>query len=402
MKTTYLRTLLPLLPLALFTSAAAQDGLQQRAEALARDALIIDGHIDMPYQVYGEWADVSGYVENNDFDAPRARAGGLNAPFMSIYLPAETEASDEAFALANRLIDLVEAQVARAPETFGIATSPDEVETLVDAGRIALPLGMENGAAIDGDLDNLRHFHERGIRYITLAHSKANHIADSSYDTVPVWQGLSPFGEELVRAMNDIGMIIDVSHITDEAFFDVAGITEAPLVATHSSARHFTPGFERNVSDGIIEAIADTGGIVMINFGSAFLTAEANEWQEKFSAARGNVMAQHGTEDRDHPAVAAFSEAYRKQNPYPYASTGDVADHIEHVVKLAGIDHVGVGSDYDGVGDSLPQGLKDASAYPNLIAELLQRDYSEADIRKILGANLMRVWREVEAYAEAN
>lgn len=380
--------------------AAAQNELGGRAERLAQEALIADGHIDMPYRVYDDWADVSGDVPGNNFDGPRARAGGLDVAFMSIYLPAETEATGEATALANRLIDLVEAQVARAPEMFGIARSTDDVERLLGEGRVALPLGMENGAAIDGDLELLEHFYDRGIRYITLAHSKANHISDSSYDDVPMWQGLSPFGEKLVAEMNRLGIMIDVSHITDEAFRDVIEVTEAPVVATHSSARHFTPGFERNASDEIIEAIGENGGIVMINFGSAFLTEEANKWQERFSAARTNLMEQLGTDSRGHPEVEAFSEAYREQHPYPYADAGDVADHIERVIDIAGIDHVGLGSDYDGVGDSLPEGLKDASTYPNLIAELLRRGHSEADIRKILGGNLMRVWREVESRAE--
>jgi len=395
-------TALALTAIGLATTAVAQDDLQQRAERLAQDALIVDGHVDMPYRVYDEWADVSGKVPGNDFDAPRARSGGLNAPFMSIYLPAETEIIGEATAIANRLIDLVEAQVARAPETFGIAKSTDEVERLVAEGRIALPLGMENGAAIAGDLDNLRHFHARGIRYITLAHSKSNHISDSSYDPVALWQGLSPFGEELVAEMNKLGIMVDVSHISDQAFRDVIEITKAPVVATHSSARHFTPGFERNVSDELIEAIGNNGGVVMINFGSSFLTEAANQWQAKFSAARESLITQLGDTGRDDPRVAAFSAAYREQNPYPYANVGIVADHIERVIEIAGIDHVGLGSDYDGVGDSLPEGLKDASTYPNLIAELLRRGHSEADIRKILGENVMRVWREVEAYAEAN
>jgi len=404
MKTPITPTLLAALLMILVLPApvAAQDDLQQRAERLARDALIVDGHVDMPYRVYDEWANVSGEVSGNDFDAPRARAGGLNAPFMSIYLPAETEITGEATALANRLIDLVEAQVARAPETFGIATSPADVARLVAEGRIALPLGMENGAAIAGDLDNLRHFHARGIRYITLAHSKSNHISDSSYDSVALWQGLSPFGEELVAEMNKLGIMVDVSHISDQAFRDVIEITNTPVVATHSSARHFTPGFERNASDEIIEAIGENGGVVMINFGSSFLTAAANQWQAKFSAAREGLMAQLGAADRDHPRISAFSEAYREQNPYPYADVGIVADHIERVIEIAGIDHVGLGSDYDGVGDSLPKGLKDASTYPNLIAELLRRGHSEESIRKILGENVMRVWREVATYAGAS
>lgn len=397
---TLISTAAGIVALVLTPLAFAQDDLQQRAQRLARDALIVDGHVDMPYRVYDEWADVSGDVPGNDFDAPRARAGGLDAPFMSIYLPAETEITGEATALANRLIDLVEAQVARAPDTFGIATSPAEVEKLVAEGRIALPLGMENGAAIAGDLDNLRHFHARGIRYITLAHSKSNHISDSSYDPVALWQGLSPFGEELIAEMNRLGVMIDVSHISDEAFRDVIEITGAPVVATHSSARHFTPGFERNASDEIIEAIGENGGVVMINFGSSFLSEQANQWQTKFSAARESLMAQLGAADSDHPRVSAFSKAYREQNPYPYADVGIVVDHIERVIEIAGIDHAGLGSDYDGVGDSLPEGLKDASTYPNLVAELLRRGHSEQDIRKILGGNVMRVWREVEAVAE--
>jgi len=379
-----------------FSAALAQD-FNQRAESLAADALIVDTHIDMPYRVYETWADVSQAVPGNDFDAPRARAGGLDVAFMSIYLPAETEASDEATALTDRLIDLVEAQVARAPDTFAIATSPDEVESIVASGRIALPLGMENGAAIDGSLENLEHFFARGIRYITLAHSKANHIADSSYDPVPVWQGLSPFGETLVAEMNRLGVMVDVSHITDRAVRDVLAVSTDPVIASHSSARHFTPGFERNLPDDLIRSIADKGGIVMINFGSSFVSAEANQWQQKFSAARANVMEQHGLEHDEHPAIEAFSAAYREKHPYPYADVATVADHIEHVIEIAGIDHVGLGSDYDGVGDSLPTGLKDVSTYPNLIAELLRRGHSEADVRKILGENFMRVWREVEA-----
>jgi len=386
-----------LLPALLFSTMPLAQDFNQRAESLAADALIVDTHIDMPYRVYETWADVSQAVPGNDFDAPRARAGGLDVAFMSIYLPAETEASDEATALADRLIDLVEAQVARAPDTFAIATSPDEVESIVASGRIALPLGMENGAAIDGSLENLEHFFARGIRYITLAHSKANHIADSSYDPVPVWHGLSPFGETLVAEMNRLGVMVDVSHITDRAVRDVLAVSTDPVIASHSSARHFTPGFERNLPDDLIRAIADKGGIVMINFGSSFLSAEANQWQQKFSAARANVMEQHGLDDDEHPVIGAFSAAYREKHPYPYADVATVADHIEHVIEIAGIDHVGLGSDYDGVGDSLPTGLKDVSTYPNLIAELLKRGHSEADVRKILGENFMRVWREVEA-----
>jgi len=397
-----MRTLIVLYALFAALAATAQpDSVDTQAKRLAQEALIVDTHIDMPYRVYANWADVAQSVPEHDFDAPRSREGGLDVAFMSIYLPAATEATDEATTLANRLIDLVEAQVARAPDTFAIATSPGQAERIVDSGRIALPLGMENGAAIDGDLDNLEHFFNRGIRYITLAHSKANHIADSSYDPVPVWHGLSPFGVTLVREMNRLGMMIDLSHVTDQAVRDALEVSRAPVIASHSSARHFTPDFERNLPDELIEAIAEQGGIVMINFGSSFLTAEANQWQQQFSAARANVAEQHALESNDHPVIDAFTEAYRQKHPYPYAEVADVVDHIEHVIDIAGIDHVGLGSDYDGVGDSLPEGLKDVSTYPNLIAELLRRGHSESDIRAILGGNLMRVWRAVEQHAGA-
>jgi len=384
--------------------ALAQDDerLQQQARELAQSALIVDTHVDVPYRIHGHWADVTAATDDGDFDAPRARAGGLNAPFMSIYLPWHSEHDGTATALANALIDQVEAIAARDPEQFSMAYSSADVRRAFAAGRIALPLGMENGAAIQGDLDLLRHFYQRGIRYITLTHSRANHIADSSYDPVPMWQGLSPFGRELVSAMNDLGMIVDISHVSDAAFDEALELSRAPLVATHSSVRHFTPGFERNMSDAMIQALAAKGGIIMINFGSSFLTAAANQWQQQFSAARENLRSQLGTDDDDDPRVQAFTQSYRSKHPYPYATVADVADHIDHVVQLVGIEHVGIGSDYDGVGDSLPIGLKDVSSYPNLVAELLRRDYSEADVRKVLGENFMRVWARIEAVAGAD
>jgi len=383
-------------------SANAQDNdrLLQQARELAQSSLIVDTHIDVPYRIHAHWADVTKATEDGDFDAPRAQAGGLDAPFMSIYLPWHTEHDGTASALANALIDQVEAIAARDPKRFTLAYSTADVRRAFDNGRIALPMGMENGAAIQGDLDLLQHFYRRGIRYITLTHSRANHIADSSYDPVPMWQGLSPFGVQLVQAMNDIGMIVDISHVTDAAFHDALEASRAPLVATHSSARHFTPGFARNMSDAMIQALADQGGIIMINFGSSFLTAQANQWQQQFSAARDNLRSQLGVDDNDDPRVQAFTQAYRNKHPYPYATVADVADHIDHVVDLVGVDHVGIGSDYDGVGDSLPGGLKDVSTYPNLVAELFRRDYSKTDIRKVLGENFMRVWAQIEAEAD--
>ena len=257
-------------------------------------------------------------------------------------------------------------------------------------------MGMENGSPIEGKLENLTHFYQRGVRYITLAHSQSNHISDSSYDLRRQWQGLSLFGKELVGEMNKIGMMIDVSHISDDAFYQVMALSKTPVIASHSSLRKYTPGFERNMDDKMLLALKDNGGVIQINFGSSFVTATAGAWGDQFKAKRSEVAQNNAA---DSPVVKDFRKAYLAKNPYPFASLANVLDHIDHVVKLIGIDHVGIGSDYDGVGDSLPIGLKDVASYPNLVQGLLERGYSEADIIKILSGNVLRVWQDVESYA---
>ena len=261
-------------------------------------------------------------------------------------------------------------------------------------------MGMENGSPIEGDLKNLQYFHDRGIRYITLAHGLSNHISDSSYDDNKRWDGLSEFGEQVVREMNRLGIMVDISHVSDAAFWDVMEITTAPAIASHSSPRHFTPGWERNIADDMIVRLAENGGVVMINFGSSFLTQKARDYGTLRSDARDAYLAENGLEASEE-TLAAFDEQFEaEQGGYPYATLDETLDHFDYVRDLVGIDHVGIGSDYDGVGDSLPIGLKDVSDYPNLVEGLLRRGYSEEDVRKVLGGNLLRVWREVEAAAE--
>jgi len=382
------------LALTLSLPQALADDIEQRALELARQNLLVDTHIDVPYRLHREWEDVTGTTEEGDFDYPRAKAGGLNLPFMSIYTPASSEHDGSAYDLANTLIDQVEALVARAPDKFTMVTSTAEAQAAFEAGKLGLALGMENGAPIAGDLDRLRHFYNRGIRYVTLAHSESNHISDSSYDDVRLWQGLSPFGAEVVAEMNRLGIMVDISHLSDAAAAEVLQVSEAPVIASHSSLRALVPDFERNMDDTTLRALAENGGVIMINFGSSFVTPEANAHRNKFRPAAAAVAERAPAGDPE-----AFREAYYSKHPYPFADVTDVADHIDHVVQVAGVDYVGLGSDYDGVGPTLPTGLKDVSTYPNLVAELLRRDYSEEDIIKILGGNLMRVWREVEARA---
>lgn len=366
---------------------------------IAGEALIIDTHIDVPYRLNEEPDDVSVSAEG-DFDWPRANAGGLNAAFMSIYIPAKVDAAGGATKLADKLIDDVEAIISGAPKKFAAAHCTRDLLVAKQAEQISLPLGMENGGPIAGDVALLQHFFERGVRYITLAHSKSNHLSDSSYDSDERWQGLSDFGKRLVGEMNRLGVMIDVSHITDRAFWQVLEESKVPVIASHSSLRHFTPGFHRNMSDEMVVALAKQGGVIQINYGSSFLTAAARSWSDRLSAQTKAYQAAQNLPDDD-PALDTFREQYRGAYPYPYASTEHVLNHIDRVVEIAGIDHVGIGSDYDGVGDSLPLGLKDVSSYPNLVSGLLQRGYALADIGKILGGNLLRVWRENEAFAEA-
>ncbi|MDH3748914.1 MAG: dipeptidase [Gammaproteobacteria bacterium] len=368
---------------------------------IAKNHIIVDTHIDVPYRLQEKPADVSVALDSGDFDYPRAAAGGLNVAFMSIYTPADLEELGESFEVAESLIDMVNDLVATSPDKFAIALNPADVQQQFEAGLISLPLGMENGSPIDGDLDKLRYFYGRGIRYITLTHGKSNHISDSSYDDNKRWQGLSEFGVAVVKEMNRLGIMVDISHVSDEAFWQVIRLTDVPLIASHSSARHFTPGFERNMSDEMIKALAKNGGVIMINFGSAFLTAEA----EAYSTARWAAEDEWKL-DKPELSDSEVSEQHNaiwaeEHGPFPYADISDVLDHIDHVVKLVGVAHVGIGSDFDGVGDSLPVGLQDVAAYPNLVKGLLARGYSEAEIRKILGENLLRTWSAVEKHATA-
>ena len=367
-----------------------------KARKIAQSTIIVDSHIDVPYRIKKRWEDVTEATAKGDFDYPRAVEGGLNAPFMSIYIPATFEGPGKDFGvqMAHELIDSVEAIEARAPEKFAVAYSTKDVEDHFKRGVISLPMGMENGSPIAGSIDNLKMFYERGIRYITLAHSLSNHISDSSYDLRRQWKGLSDFGKELVVEMNKIGMMVDISHVSDAAFYQTLEITKAPVIASHSSLRRFTPGFERNMDDDMIKALGKNGGVIMINFGSSFVSKETREWQSKLS----KLMEEAGTKWGE-PKAEEIAKKYREENPYPYASLEMVLDHIDHVKTLVGIDHIGIGSDYDGVGDSLPRDLKDVSYFPHFVQGLLNRGYTEAEIKKILSGNFMRVWKQVEELA---
>ena len=380
--------------------------IEEQADTLAHRYIITDGHIDLPFRMKianfrleKEFIDVTEDTDG-DFDYVKAKTGGLDAPFMSIYVPASYQETGGAKQFADSLINMVQGIAERYPDKFALAPTPQSIEENFEKGLISLPMGMENGAPIGDSLENVQYFYDRGIRYVTLTHSKVNQICDSSYDTVRVWNGLSPFGEQVVQEMNRVGIMVDVSHISDSAFYDVMKITEAPVIASHSSCRAFVPGFERNMNDEMIKMLADNGGVMMINFGSTFVDEEAREKSDVVRDHVGKWMEENSLTMKD-SAAQAYMKNYMAENP-TFSTVQKVADHIDHVVELVGVDHVGFGSDFDGVGDTLPTGLKDASEYPNLIAVLLERGYSEEDIEKICYKNLFRVWNEVQTLAQSS
>lgn len=374
--------------------------LRSKASKLAQEILIVDTHIDVPERLYEKMEDISVRTPGGDFDYPRAKAGGLNAPFMSIYVPSSYEAKG-AKPYAENLIAMVEKFEKDWPEKFALARSVKDIRAQFAAGKISLPMGMENGSPFEGKIDNVRYFYDRGIRYVTLTHAKNNHICDSSYDEERKWNGLSPFGRQVVEEMNRLGMMIDVSHISDSTFYQVMRLSKAPAIASHSSCRYFTPGWERNMDDEMVKLLASKGGVIQINFGSMFLVDSIRTNNSSRSKALEKALADNNLKSGE-PAASEFAQKYRKEHPVGYADVTNVVAHIDHVVKLVGVDHVGIGSDYDGVGDSLPTGLKDVSSYPNLIFELLKKGYSEKDIEKICSGNLFRVWSAVDSVSQSS
>ena len=392
--------------LSLLFQSCAENIKNLDAEQIAQDSLILDSHIDVPYRLWRqhleglEIDDISGSTDG-DFDFIRARKGGLNVPFFSIYLPASTQEEGTSHQMANELIDMVEDIVTLHPEKFILINSVADLGSITKKNIVGIALGMENGAPIQGDLSRVQYYFDRGIRYITLTHSKTNHISDSSYDENIQWHGLSEFGKNLIEEMNKVGIMVDISHVNDEAFYQAIEISQVPVIASHSSLRYFTPGFERNVDDAMLSKLAEKGGVIQINFGSSFISKRPRDYLVKMNSFLESRLGQNLEEVSEQDIRETRSE-FIANNPYPYASLDEVLDHFDRVLQLVGIDHIGIGSDYDGVGDTLPIGLKDVSTYPALIQGLLERGYSRKDIQKILGGNLIRVWKEVEEYAERN
>jgi membrane dipeptidase len=375
--------------------AETEAELRKKADRLAHEILLLDTHLDTPFELQKRMQDISGRIEGGHFDYVRARQGGLDALFMAVYVAPEYEEKGGAQAYTEGTIDMIEGFAHQWPDKFAVVRSADGIKTQFGSGKMAILLGIENGSALEDNLDNVQRFYDRGVRYITLVHSKNNHICDSSFDDTAKWHGLSPFGKELIARMNRVGMMIDVSHASDEACAQALELSRAPVVATHSACRCFTPGWQRNLSNEMIRRIAQKGGVIQVNFGAMFVNGTVNAQFEKL---RREVTQYIQANHLQGPDRSRYVEQRWRQVHLAKASIADVADHIDHIAKLAGVDHVGLGSDFDGVTE-VPVGLEDVSAYPNLIYELLKRGYGEQDIRKIGAGNFLAVWAAVEKAA---
>ena len=388
-----------LMPIAALTGQAPDGALLERARALHRQVPLIDGHNDYPWAVR---ENAKGDLDKLDITKPqpsihtdiaRLKAGGVGGQFWSVYVPADLQGQGAVTATLEQ-IDVVHRMMRKYPGAFELALTADDVERIFKKGKIASLIGMEGGHSIDSSLGALRMFHRLGARYMTITHSKNTPWADSATDT-PKFGGLSPFGEEVIREMNRLGMLVDLSHVSPETMTDAIAVTQAPVIFSHSSARALND-VPRNVPDNVLQLLPKNGGVVMVTFVPGFLSPKVAAWGKLETEETNRLQQQFPS---DEAARKAGIETWRKANPAPRATVADAADHIDHIRKVAGIDHIGLGGDFDGI-TSVPEGLEDVSKYPALTAELLRRGYKDDEIKKILGLNILRVMRAAEKVSQ--
>lgn len=371
--------------------------VSDQAKQLHADALLIDGHNDMPWEVRDQAGgdfdklDLAKLQPTLQTDIPRLRRGGVGAQFWSVWVPVKFGYQNIALGETIRQIELVEAMVARYPDTFERANSADDIARIHAEGRIASLIGVEGGHCIEESLNNLDTLYELGARYMTLTHSDTISWADSATDE-PKHGGLTDFGKQVIAKMNRIGMLIDISHVTPETMHDALDASKAPVIFSHSSARAIADS-PRNVPDDVLARLPENGGVVMVNFFSGFLVPEAVENYAKLFVIRKRAQAELGGRE-----AKRVVREWRKEHPMPQGTIHHLLDHIDHIAKVAGVDHIGLGSDYDGV-TSLPKQLDDVSSYPYITQGLLDRGYTEAEIRGILGGNMLRALRQAEQVA---
>ena len=397
--------LVPLLALAAAAPAFARPGerdLLAEARTILAASPLIDGHNDLAWAIHERFTGRIGAVDLRarqppgddalQTDIPRLREGKVGGQFWSVYVPVEL-GKDEAVHTTLNQIDLVYRLIAAYPDVFELALGADDIERIHQQGRIASLIGMEGGHSIGNSLATLRAMYRLGVRYMTLTHWRSTDWADSA-TSAPVHGGLSEFGKKVVLEMNRLGMLVDLSHVSEETMLDALALTRAPVVFSHSSARAVCD-HPRNVPDRVLDAVRVNGGVVMINFLTGFVNCRVRTYWADGKAERARLESLY---PGDPPRVAAEHAAWKKAHPAPQATVKDVADHIDHIRERIGVDHIGLGGDFDG-GPTGPAGVEDVAGYPNLMAELLRRGYSAEEIRKIAGANLLRALRGAEATA---
>jgi membrane dipeptidase len=370
--------------------------LTPAAIALHKTCLVIDGHNDLPWTMRKkanssfDEVDISQSIPQFHTDIPRLRAGGVGAQFWSVYAPTDTIADRRSAHYVMEQIDLVRRMIRRYPETFELALSADDIERIHKQGKIASLIGMEGGHAIENSLGLLRQFHALGARYMTLTHADTLDWADAATDD-PKHGGLSPFGEEVVRTMNELGMLIDISHVSPDTMKDAIRVSQAPVIASHSSA-YTIAKHVRNIPDDVLKLIKPNRGVIMVNYFSGFVVPGSAEMMSEMFNIRRDLKKKHGDDE------TAFDKAYaawKKEHPMQAGTIHDLLDHIDHIASIAGPECVGLGSDYDGV-SMLPKQLEDVSSYPLITQGLLDRGYSDDEIRGIMGRNVLRSLREAE------
>jgi membrane dipeptidase len=384
----FMRRMLCLSVLAVVSLMTSPEAQQQ--------PLLIDGHNDYPWALREH--DPARDLDKLDIrtpqpsimtDIPRLRTGGVGGQFWSVYVPVTLQGQAAVTATMEQ-IDIVHRMVRKYPEAFELALTAQDVERIHKAGKIASMIGMEGGHSIDNSLADLRMFYRLGARYMTLTHTSNTPWADSATDT-PKSNGLSPFGEAVVKEMNWLGMLVDLSHVSPDTMLAAIRVSQAPVIFSHSDARALND-HPRNVPDNVLQLLPKNGGVIMVTFVPGFVSQKVNDWNTRQTAEQDRLKAAN---PNDAAAVKAGVDAWTAAHPAPAATAAEVADHVDHIRKVAGIDHIGIGSDFDGITQKVVD-LDDVSKYPVLTAELRRRRYNEADIRKILGENILRVMREAE------
>lgn len=363
------------------------------AKTLLKRMPLTDGHNDLPWQIRNKanrdvWSlDIRQPQPQLMTDIPRLREGGVGAQYWSVYVPASMQGK-EAVRATMEQIDIVYQILERYPDTFALALTAEDVEKVFKSGRIASLIGIEGGYSIDSSLGTLRMFYALGVRFMTLTHSSNIPWADSATDSAKVG-GLTPFGKEVVREMNRLGMMVDLSHVASSTMNAALDVSEAPVIFSHSSARALCD-HPRDVPDEVLKRLPQNGGVVMVTFVPGFLSEDVRKFESLRNVERTRLRGLKGSTD---DTVRAGVETWGKTHPEPKATLAQVADHIDHIRRIAGIDHIGIGGDFDGI-ESTPAGLEDVSKYPALIAELIRRGYSDNDLLKIIGSNAQRVLRK--------